>query len=87
MSDRTQHDIALLCTLTSFDCPDQPSSGRCRIHNEKYKGREREACLYSGKGKGKAKAIHPMTGHESLEGEYRYSSTLSLTSALDGVGG
>jgi hypothetical protein len=26
-------------------------------------------------------------GHEGPEGEQRYSSTLSLTSALDGVGG
>jgi hypothetical protein len=35
------------------------------------------------KGKGK---VHPRTGHESPEGEkYRY--TLSLTSALNGVGG
>jgi hypothetical protein len=31
------------------------------------------------KGKG-----HPRTGHEDPEGECRYSSTLSLTSALDG---
>jgi hypothetical protein len=30
--------------------------------------------------------VHPITGHESPEGEYRYSSTLSLTSALDGGG-
>ena len=37
-----------------------------------------------GQGKGK---VHPRTGHEDPEGEYRYSSTLSLTSALDGVGG
>ena len=29
---------------------------------------------------------HPRTGHENLEGEQRYSSTLSLTSALDGGG-
>ena len=36
-------------------------------------------------GKGKDKG-HPRTGHESLEGEQRYSSTLSLISALDGVG-
>ena len=28
--------------------------------------------------------VHPRTGHEDLEGEYMYSSTLSLTSALDG---
>ena len=26
-------------------------------------------------------------GHEGLEGKSRYSSTLSLTSAIDGVGG
>ena len=36
------------------------------------------------KGKGKG---HPVTGHESPEGEWMYSSTLSLTSTLDGVGG
>jgi hypothetical protein len=33
------------------------------------------------------KDIHPKTGHEDPEGEYRYSTSLSLTSALDGVGG
>ena len=31
--------------------------------------------------------VHPTTGHERSEEEWRYSSTLSLTSALDGVGG
>ena len=31
--------------------------------------------------------VHPRTGREGPQGEYRYSSTLSLTSALDGVGG
>jgi hypothetical protein len=36
------------------------------------------------KGKGK---VHPRTGHEDPEGEERYSSSLSLTSALVGVGG
>jgi hypothetical protein len=36
-----------------------------------------------GKGKGK---IHPRTGHEGPEEEYRYISTLSLTSELDGGG-
>ena len=30
--------------------------------------------------------ICPRTGHEGPEREYRYNSTLSLTSALDGVG-
>ena len=45
-----------------------------------------EDCLLSlitGKVKGKD---HPRTGHEGPEVEYRYSSILSLTSALDGVG-
>ena len=37
---------------------------------------------YQGKGKG-----HPITGHEGPQVEYRYSSTLSLTSAPYGVGG
>jgi hypothetical protein len=30
--------------------------------------------------------IHPITCHEGTEGEYKYSSTLSLTSALDEYG-
>ena len=38
--------------------------------------------IYKGKGK-----LHPRTSHEGPEGEYRYGSTLSLTSALEGVGG
>jgi hypothetical protein len=38
-----------------------------------------------GKGKGKGK-VHPRTSHKRPEGEYRHSSTLSLTSALDGGG-
>jgi hypothetical protein len=37
------------------------------------------------KSKGKGK-VHPITGHERSEGEQRYSSTLSLTSALHGGG-
>jgi hypothetical protein len=37
----------------------------------------------TGKGKGQ---VHSITGHEGPEEEQRYSSTLSLTSALDGVG-
>ena len=31
--------------------------------------------------------VHPRIGHDSPEGEYRYSSTLSLTWTLDGVVG
>ena len=37
------------------------------------------------KGKGKGK-VHPRTGHVGREGEWRYSCTLSLTSALVGGG-
>jgi len=40
--------------------------------------------VLTNKGKGKG---HHGTGHEGPEGEERYSSTLSLTSTLDGVGG
>jgi hypothetical protein len=36
----------------------------------------------SGKGK-----VRPRIGHEGTQGEQMYSSTLSLTSALDRVGG
>jgi hypothetical protein len=39
---------------------------------------------YSGKGQGQG---HPITGHESPEREQRYSSIISLTWAIDGVGG
>jgi hypothetical protein len=39
-----------------------------------------------GKGKGKGKSHH-RTGHEGPEGEWRYCSTLSIPSALDGVDG
>jgi hypothetical protein len=42
--------------------------------------------LPNSKGKGEGK-VHPITGHEVPEMGYRYSSTLSLTSVLDGVGG
>ena len=37
-------------------------------------------------GKGKVRGtVHPISGHEDPEGDQRYRSTLSLTSALDGV--
>ena len=35
----------------------------------------------------KIRKVRPITGHERPEGKQKYSSTLSLTSALDGVGG
>jgi len=37
--------------------------------------------------RGIAGNVHTTTGHEGPEGEYSYSFTLSLTSALEGVGG
>jgi hypothetical protein len=39
--------------------------------------------MSTNKSKGK---VHPTTGHECPEGEYGYSYTLSLTSALDESG-
>ena len=30
--------------------------------------------------------VHPGTGHEDADGEYRYSSTLPLTATLNGAG-
>jgi hypothetical protein len=36
------------------------------------------------KGEGEGK-MHPWAGHESLDGEYTYSSTFSLTLVLDGL--
>jgi hypothetical protein len=41
------------------------------------------SAIVKGKGTGE---VHPRTGHEGPEGEERYSSTLSLTLALDGGG-
>jgi hypothetical protein len=41
------------------------------------------SCIKRSDGKGKG---HPGTGHEGPEGKQRYSSILSLTSALDGCG-
>jgi len=43
--------------------------------------------LYSRKRTPVKGKVRPRTGHEGPEGEQRYSSTLSLTSALDVVGG
>ena len=58
---------------------------------DRFLSEERRENFYDiklwGKGKGKGKGkTHPRTGNEAPEGEKRYSSTLSLTSALDGVG-
>jgi hypothetical protein len=37
--------------------------------------------------KGKTVIVHPITSHEGPEGEWGYSSTLSLSTALGGSGG
>ena len=51
----------------------------CGTQIDRYSVRQ---CVHC-KGKGK---VHPTTGHEGPEGEKKYYSTLSLTSALDVVG-
>jgi hypothetical protein len=48
-------------------------------HTEKIPGLCRSHCIVKGK-------FRSRTGHEGPEGEKRYSSTLSLTSVLDGSG-
>jgi hypothetical protein len=49
--------------------------------NSKSKGKSK------GKGKGKGKdKVYPRTRHKGTEGEQRYSSTLSLTSAVNSGG-
>ena len=47
-------------------------------------GQQQDPTTCKGKDKGR---VHPRTGHEGPGGSKRYSSTLSLTSALDGVDG
>jgi hypothetical protein len=57
------------------------------VNVQTYEARETLILLALGfwsKGKDK---VHPRTGHEGPEEKKRYSSTLSLTSTLDGVGG
>jgi hypothetical protein len=44
-----------------------------------YRPHQHHAFLYD---KGKVNKVHPITSHESKEGEYRYNSTLSSTTAL-----
>jgi len=51
------------------------------IHGVPYQYLASFIAMYSKEGK-----VHPRTGHKGPEGEERYSSTLSLTSALDGSG-
>ena len=50
-----------------------------------YIQRNKYEAKYTYKGKGKV-IFHPITGHECPELKRRRSSTLSLTSSIDGVG-
>ena len=68
----------------SGDGSEAPIIGLCGhdgLYSKCYMyGSERRKCERENK-------AHPTTGHKDPEGEQRYSSILSLTSALDGVGG
>jgi len=55
--------------------------GRMKIQIWSEVATKREAWKKTDKGD-----VHPRTGHEGPLGEYRHSSTLSLTLALDGGG-
>ena len=75
-----QFVVSLTCSLTGTPCH-QPylshlTSHRLLVSIQELQGPEI----------GWSKVQH-ITGHEGPGGEYRYRSTLSLTSALDGVGG
>ena len=56
-------------------------SERLRDFSSPKSRTDRHGCEYIPKHKS---SFHPITGHEGPEGEYRYSSTLPSTSALDG---
>jgi hypothetical protein len=57
------------------------------VHTKvKGTGKSKGKCKRKGKRKRKSKSkdkVHPRTGHEGPEGEYRCRPTLSLTSVLD----
>jgi hypothetical protein len=57
---------------------------RLIIHIKQYFTGVNFLVQYISKGKGKGK-VYRRTGNEGPKGETRYSSTLSLTLALDGV--
>jgi hypothetical protein len=61
-----------------------PASVHCTNANSITGGTINLKTHHSGQLKFKAR---PVTCHEGTEEEYMYSPTLSLTSALDGVGG
>ena len=79
-----------------FNCPVWSVASCCggdRMEGRPFSTRAQARWIAAGSGKpyclsilckGKRK-VHPRTGHEGPEGEQRYSSTLSLTLALDGV--
>jgi len=77
-------DNKLSSYLTCHGFRSQPEDRRCWVISG-FASVCPSKCEDKGKGKGKGK-VHPITGHEVSKEEKRYSSTLSLTSALDGVG-
>ena len=67
-----------LVTSSAFCCA-VPRSGMCKLYPTSAKKKPQYTINNNNKDK-----RHPRTGHEGPKGEQRYSSTLSLTSTLDG---
>jgi hypothetical protein len=64
-------------TVFSVTCQERVAlSSECKLHTGKFKINISKNCKDK---------VHPIKDNESPKGELRYSSTLSLTSALDGV--
>ena len=83
------HKHKYISTWNSAQCR-QLDSNKTEVVSKYGKARSTRISLFLrsliGQVKGKV-IFHPRTGHEGPEGELRYSSTLSLTSLLDGMGG
>jgi len=63
---------------------EEDSDGQGKDNKILWRRNKFPSLTQEGKGNGK---VHPIAGHEGLEVEYRYRFTLSLTSALEEVGG
>jgi len=75
--DKNSETTPLYCMLSGVQLlpPDYFTSSTLSLHKSHLHRH------YKGKGK-----VHPRTGHEGPQGEQRYRSTLSLTSAVDRTG-
>jgi len=84
------HSTALMVFKNNIDRPDvihcTDETDLCDLDIRKDKGCLVTCQLLTKGGWGRVK-FNPRTYHESIEAEFRYSSTLSSTSALGGVGG